>query len=390
MKAPRWVPSGERLAGSLLAIAAITIVALALLALFELDRETELHRDVIAGLQVEDSLESLRTQLKDLVHAARIAVLTRDADAQQLVEQRAVEIDAELDYLAQHPSREDLPVFADLARGARLLGVNARSAASGRDAAVRASLAAEMERTATEVGTMLERVLEAQSARIHDRTLAQIRVSEALRTYVSWLVAGASIVLLGLFGFYRWARSRERDAAERIEQLAHYDVLTGLPNRVLLIDRLEQEVARARRNERGFALLMFDLDGFKQVNDQWGHAAGDRVLAMVGERARASVRASDTVGRLGGDEFLAILPEASREGAVQVAEKLREAIAQPYPLAEGKALLGASVGISFYGEHGDNAELLQRAADGALYEAKRRGKNRVVEARGAAQRSPAM
>jgi len=391
VKAPRWVPSGERLAASLLAIAALTIVALALVARFELDREAELHREVIAGLQVEDSLEALRTQVNDLAAAARLVAATRDAAHVQNVARRAVEIDAEIDYLAQHPSREDRPAFEDLVRAVRVLSVNARSIATAHlEPRAPAPTTIEMDRAAAEAAVALERVLESQSARIHDRTISQIRVGEALRTYVSWLVAGSTLVLLGLFGVYRWARARERAAAVRIEQLAHYDVLTGLPNRVLLVDRLEQEVARARRTERGFALLMFDLDGFKQVNDSWGHAAGDRVLAMVGERARAAVRASDTVGRLGGDEFMAILPEASHEGAMQVAEKLREALSKPYPLAEGEARMGASGGVSFYGEHGDNAELLQRAADDALYEAKRRGKNRVLEARGAAQRSPAM
>jgi len=201
-----------------------------------------------------------------------------------------------------------------------------------------------------------------------------------LRTYVSWLLAGSAVVLVGLFGFYRWAKTRERAAARRIEHLAHYDPLTDLPNRTLLADLLEREVARARRSERGFALLMFDLDGFKLVNDTWGHAAGDKLLAMVADRARGCMRASDMVGRLGGDEFLAILPEATHEGALQVAEKLREAMSAPYPLGRHTATLGASVGVSYFGEHGDDAESLQRSADMALYEAKRRGKNRVLEA----------
>lgn len=166
--------------------------------------------------------------------------------------------------------------------------------------------------------------------------------------------------------------------------------MTGLPNRALLADRLELEIARARRSERGFALLMFDLDGFKQVNDTWGHAAGDAVLTMVARRSRQSVRASDTVGRMGGDEFLAILPEATREGALQVAEKLREALGQPYLLGGPVAHLGVSVGVSHFGPHGSDAEALQRAADAALYEAKRLGKNRILEAPAGLQRSPAM
>jgi diguanylate cyclase len=178
---------------------------------------------------------------------------------------------------------------------------------------------------------------------------------------------------------------RERAAQRRIEHLAHYDMVTGLPNRALLTDRLEQEIARARRARQGFALLMFDLDGFKSVNDTWGHAAGDRVLAEVGARSRQSVRASDTVGRLGGDEFMAILPETSLAGALAVADKLLEALALPYPVARDEARLSASVGVSVFPEDGAEGEALQRAADAALYAAKREGKNRI---RSAAQSAP--
>ncbi len=389
MNAPRLHPSAERLAGSLLAIAALTIVALAVLVMVELDREAELHRDLIAGLQVKDSLESLRTELNDLAYSARLASLASDPAAAQTVERRAVEVDAELDYLAQHPSRENPAAFADLARAARLLSVNARSVTARRGAA-QASALREIDRVSAEAMSALERVVDAQAARINDRTVSQLRIGETLRTYVAWLVAGASIVLLGLFGFYRWVRNRERDAARRIERLAHYDVLTGLPNRALLGDRLELELARAHRGERGLALLMFDLDGFKRVNDTFGHAAGDAALTLVGERSRQCVRASDTVGRLGGDEFLAILPEASRQGALHVAEKLRHALALPYPIGDAVATMGVSVGVAYFGVHGEDAQSLTRAADAALYEAKRAGKNRVLEAPAGVQRIPAM
>jgi len=164
-------------------------------------------------------------------------------------------------------------------------------------------------------------------------------------------------------------------------------VVTGLPNRALLADRLAQEAARARRASTGFAVLLLDLDGFKEVNDTWGHAAGDRVLAIVAERARKCMRASDTVGRLGGDEFLSILPGASVEGALIVAEKLRESIAQPCELGNAAVAVGASVGLAMFPDHGSDPESLQRAADAALYRAKREGKNRSVVAQAAA-RSP--
>jgi diguanylate cyclase (GGDEF)-like protein len=376
------MPSAERLAGSAIAFAALTIVALAGLAMIELDRETQLHRETIASLQVKESLEALREELIELEHAAHIVALSGAADARQEIERRVVEIDAELDYLTQNPAREAKAAFEELVRASRRLGASARMVEAGRKPGGPGAGAAiaDVRTVAAEARLALERTLEAQSGGINDRMLAQLRVSETLRTYVTWLLAGSTVVLVGLLGVYRWAKLREREAAKRIEHLAHYDMLTGLPNRVLLTDLLAREVARAQRSERGFALLMLDLDGFKEVNDTWGHGAGDKVLAMVADRARRSMRAADTVGRLGGDEFLAILPEATHEGALQVAEKLRASLSEPYPISDGNAILGASVGVSYFGEHGTDAEALLRRADEALYEAKRRGKDRVLEA----------
>lgn len=378
------LPSAERLAGTGLGIAAVVILALSVLALVELDREAELHREVIEGLQAKESLEALRLQVNDLAHAARLSAHADDAFAARLIKRRAVEMDAELAYLTEHPSNDNASGdFLGVRQASAALAVAARSIVdlrSARGAAAARSAAEEVERAAGEALAALEHTLESRSARLNDRTLAQIRVGETLRTYVSWLLAGSLVVLVGLFGFYRWAKFRERESQRRIEHLAHYDTVTGLPNRVLLADRLDQETIRAARNARGFALVMFDLDGFKQVNDTWGHAAGDRLLAMVAERARGGARASDTVGRLSGDEFLAILPETGLEGALGVAEKMRDALAQPFQLGMAKATLSASLGVAVFPEHGDDAEALQRAADAALYEAKRAGRNRVCAA----------
>ena len=376
--------SAERLAASGLAIAALTIVALALLARFELDREAELHRDVIAAGQAKDSLEALRTQLNDMQGAARVAALARDPGALQAIERRAVEIDAELGYLEQHGGGA-ADAFAALSHSARLLAVNARSIAQ-RFPPSPADIA-ELDRLAALAALSLDQVLDSHRRRINEGTLAQIRVGETLRTYVSWLLAGSIAVLLGLFGIYRWVKGREALALRRIEHLAHYDTVTGLPNRTLVSDRLAQEIARSRRDGGMFAVLLFDLDGFKAVNDTHGHAVGDRLLAMVAERARGAVRASDTVGRLGGDEFLAILPGASLEGATIAAEKLREALQQPYPVGSASAQVTASIGASFYPGDGVNSDALQKAADEALYRAKRSGKNQVVVAPGASRRS---
>jgi diguanylate cyclase (GGDEF)-like protein len=384
------MPSATRLAAAGLATAAVVILTLAVLAQTELKDEAELHREVIASIQAKDSLDGLRIQITDLAHSARIVALTGEPESAQLIEHRAVELDAELGYLAQNAVRELPPaLFDDLRQSAAALALRARSTAAVRSTlGVEAAKAAAVEArgAASEATIALERLLEARVKRINDLTLAQIREGDTLRARFSWLVAGSALVLLGLFAVYRWATLREREAQRRIEHLAHFDTITGLPNRALLSDRLEQETVRARRGRHGFALLMFDLDGFKSVNDTWGHAAGDRVLAEVGTRSRQSVRASDTVGRQGGDEFMAILPETSLAGALAVADKLLEALAQPYPVGQEEARLSASVGVSVFPEDGADAERLQQAADAALYAAKREGKNRI---RSAAQAVPA-
>jgi diguanylate cyclase (GGDEF)-like protein len=375
------VPSAQRLVAFGLAIAAATILVLAFLVISDLAREAELHRAAIAAQEVKDHLESLRLEVNEVRTAARLAALTDDAQALRTIERRAREIDEELGFLRERASEAGaLPTFDQINRAARLLIVQARSIPSlrrqlGPERAL--ATADKAEELAAEALAGLERSLDAQTTRINDRTLARLQVGASLRNYVAWFVGGSIAVLAALFAAFRRVQRREREALKRVEWLAHFDLVTSLPNRALLADRLAQETARARRNEQRFAVLLFDLDGFKAVNDTWGHAAGDRVLALVAERARKCMRASDTVGRLGGDEFLAILPETGEEGAMGVAEKLREALRAPYALDNAQAQLGASVGVAVFPDHGDDAETLQRAADAALYAAKREGRNRT-------------
>ena len=378
--AERLLPTRAGLAAFGLAFAAITIVALALVARFELDREAQLHRDVIAGLALKDSLVLLRTQLSDLRHHARLAAASDSPEALQQVERRAVEVDAELRYLAQQASAADTRErFSALDDAARLLVVNARSAAARQRLAQPPAWGA-LDRTANEALLAVDRLLESQTRRINERTLAQIRVGEELRSYVSWLLAGSIGVLLGLFGFYGWAKVREESAGRRIAYLAHHDAVTGLPNRALLNDRLSQALARGQRSGEPFSLVLLDLDGFKALNDTLGHAAGDMALRQVAERARTCMRGSDTLGRMGGDEFLAVLPNTTAEGAGQVAEKVRAALAVPYELGGSVANMTASLGVSAFPMHGEDADALQRAADAALYQAKREGRDRVCVA----------
>jgi len=171
--------------------------------------------------------------------------------------------------------------------------------------------------------------------------------------------------------------TERKQSEQQISFMAYHDKLTGLPNRALLFDRLAQAMARAKREDKCVALLFVDLDGFKAVNDEYGHEAGDAVLRMSAQRFLACVRAVDTVARFGGDEFAIILGNLDApEPARGVAEKIVQAFAQPMALASGgECKVGASVGISVYPDHGSAMDSLIKAADHAMYESKRRGKN---------------
>lgn len=161
--------------------------------------------------------------------------------------------------------------------------------------------------------------------------------------------------------------------AKRIQRVAHHDVLTGLPNRLLFNDRLAQAISLAKRDSSGFALLFIDLDKFKPVNDTFGHAAGDQLLQGVATRIRCEVRESDTVARVGGDEFVVILPEiATREVAQAVAQKIIASIAFPFQLGiqNQSVKVGASIGIAIYPSDATDADALIKAADIAMYSAK--------------------
>lgn len=162
---------------------------------------------------------------------------------------------------------------------------------------------------------------------------------------------------------------------KELEQ-ANYDPLTRLANRVIARDRLQQGLQQARRSLRQVAVLYLDLDRFKWVNDNLGHAAGDELLRQVAQRMTQCARQTDTVARLGGDEFLCVLPELDDPTvADDLAARFVEVLNQPFTLAAGPAKIGASVGIARYPLHGDSVDQLIACADKALYQAKNQGRN---------------
>jgi diguanylate cyclase (GGDEF)-like protein/PAS domain S-box-containing protein len=170
--------------------------------------------------------------------------------------------------------------------------------------------------------------------------------------------------------------SKARATELKLSHLSQHDSLTGLPNRLLLNDRLHHAIALARRHSNKVAVLFVDVDRFKQINDSLGHAIGDKVLQAVGKRLVAAVRGSDTVSRRGGDEFVIVLSEVRHSrNAEQHAEKIHAVMSPPHAVLQHELRVSVSIGISVFPDDGQDAETLIQCADAAMYHAKESGRN---------------
>lgn len=172
--------------------------------------------------------------------------------------------------------------------------------------------------------------------------------------------------------------SERKDIEEHMRHMAQYDGLTHLPNRALFGDRLQQALAAAKRDRNHLALMFLDLDKFKPINDTYGHAVGDLLLKEAAQRIQDCLRASDTAARIGGDEFVVLLPVVETEqDAGMVGEKIRHSLVQPFELAGHTLNISSSIGIAVYPEHGAEEKLLVKSADIAMYHAKKNGRDNV-------------
>lgn len=197
---------------------------------------------------------------------------------------------------------------------------------------------------------------------------------------IAGICLSLSMALLVWFMVTGRARALQLAAemTEELRRMAQYDLLTSLPNRNLLSDRINQELARAKRYGGKFALIFLDLDKVKPVNDNFGHLVGDLLLQQVAQRLQDSIRTSDTVGRIGGDEFVVLIPELMGVNAVLVlAEKIRCALEQTFVVDHHELAISCSIGIAIYPENGADEIALTKSADEAMYHAKDSGRNSV-------------
>lgn len=167
-----------------------------------------------------------------------------------------------------------------------------------------------------------------------------------------------------------------KEQQHQLEHIAHFDALTGLPNRILLSDRLQQAMVQSQRRKQSLAVVFIDLDGFKAVNDTHGHKIGDELLIIVSQRMRSALREGDTLARIGGDEFVAVLVDLELpQDWEQLLARLLEAASNPVRIDDLEMSVSASIGVTLYPDDGADADILMRHADQAMYQAKQSGKN---------------
>jgi diguanylate cyclase (GGDEF)-like protein len=209
--------------------------------------------------------------------------------------------------------------------------------------------------------------------------VARIILDAGIQHMVSGFIITQEKRYTGMANGYDLLNEITNQKQKHLFALAHFDQLTGLPNRTLLLDRLKQSISVSNRALRAISLLFIDLDGFKPVNDNYGHAIGDRLLKEVAARLLSCLREGDTAARLGGDEFVVILLESDLDRAITVTNRILESLRAPYDF--GKRIItsiSASIGIAEYPEHANELDGLLTAADNAMYIAKKSGKDRFA------------
>jgi diguanylate cyclase (GGDEF)-like protein len=209
--------------------------------------------------------------------------------------------------------------------------------------------------------------------------VSRIILDAGMEHMVSGFIITKDKKYLGMANGYDLLNEMTQRKQKHLFGLAHFDQLTGLPNRTLLIDRLTQAISVSNRTSRAISLLFIDLDGFKPVNDTYGHGIGDRLLKEVAERLLSCLREGDTAARIGGDEFVVILLESDLNRAITVAHRILGTLRVPYEFGKKNiSSISASIGIAEYPNHADELDTLLTAADSAMYVAKNNGKDQFA------------
>jgi len=321
--------------------------------------------------------------LSNLEHLASIASIAID-NAIQVSENHRVEMDLQKSVATYKTLVEQIPAITYIATldRSRILFVSPQ---------IQSILGYEQERFLAEPDMWQKQIHPDDRDRVLAEVKQSIRNDESFHTEYRikrecgeelWFKDAAAVVRDNDQALYlqgvMYDITERKQFEKKLLQMAHFDQLTGLANRSLFHDRLNQTIAMAKRNDSKFAVLYLDLDGFKEINDTLGHEAGDQVLKEAANRMRSVVRAIDTVARMGGDEFTIILGDiGNADDVILVAEKVLAAIAAPYGYSDSQHHVTVSIGAAIYPDHADDGDKLVTMADNAMYEAKNNGKNNL-------------
>jgi diguanylate cyclase (GGDEF)-like protein len=376
----------DNVALAALIFAVVAIGAVSLVATFSSENLITENERALRTQRLVSSLEAIRFQSLAINVGQQNFAIT--GDEQNLLRYRAgvVETETELNYLganqnanavlAAHFDELKMAVTAVIAQERELVDIRRNSGFAAAQAQIRAR-ADEPE--FNRLHNLTYRMLVEVRKNLDKIEADQVAFGQKVRRLILVLISSAAVILIYLFATLKRLNRKQRDDQATMTHQATHDALTGLFNRPAVTDFIEARLAdEATAALGGFALMLLDLDGFKAVNDNLGHEAGDELLRQASTRMTLALRESDYLARLGGDEFLVVIPQVSDEQTAQrVALKLIEAIAAPYQILGKTASVTLSIGISFFPKDGRERVALMQGADSALYKAKHGGRNQA-------------
>ena len=370
-----------------LVFAVVAISAVSAVALVSAENLITINEKALRMQRTISSLEAIRFHSFAVDSSEQSYIIT--GKERDLTPYRAgvVEIEAEVAYLAdrrsEHPELKRR--FAELQTLARNFVADERKIVETRRV-VGESFAREMvkkrfgDATHDQLLRITYQLLVSARKQMDELEADQIAYGDKVRRLILALISSAGFILCFLYGSLHRLSVEQRAAQARFAHQAMHDSLTGLRNRPAVMDHIDGKIVNGELEASlgGFALLLLDLDGFKAINDNSGHDAGDELLKQVAIRVEAALRDSDFVARLGGDEFLVVVPQVSdHETAERVGKKIIDVIGAPYLLRGVASSVTVSIGISMFPRDARDRESLMKCADLALYAAKRTGKNRL-------------
>ena len=370
-----------------LIFAVVAIAAVSAVAVISAENLISTNEKALRMQRTVSSLEAIRFHSFAIGGSEQNYIITgKDSE---LTPYRAgvVEVEAEIGYLAarrlEHPDLNDR--FDELQESARAFIGDARKIvdtrrSNGEQAATDMVKKHYSDGSREKLLKITYELLAGARKQLDAQEAEQMVYGDKVRRLIVALISTAAFILIFLYASVRRLSIAQRAAQARFAHQAMHDSLTGLRNRAAVMEHIDKKLADGEQEAAlgGFALLLLDLDGFKAINDNSGHDAGDALLRQVAARIEAALRDSDFVARLGGDEFLIVVPQVSDpETAARVGKKLVEVVGKPYALSGQQSRVTASIGISMFPADARDRETLMKCADLALYEAKRAGRDQL-------------